>query len=323
MRIRSTVAGVIALIGIGTLGSPAAADPAVSPPTRTAACRSASGPENAACRDVPAGAARSDGPRIANAAGRHRAIVPDGQLCGAGTATYAALNAARADWPATSVTSGQRVTFRFPAVSRRLGVFTQYVTRADYRPERPLRWADLEPLTEVDSSRTWTVALPERSGRHVVYTIWQRTDGPEAAYSCTDLAFETTPERAAAAHTVAPVPTEPAPDPDVTGSTAAGPSCAATIRIEGTWPGGFLAQVTVVNTGREPIDGWTLGWTLPSGTKIVKAWNAAVTQGGTTVTAKAPSWNRTLAAGRSASIGFTADGEPGPTEPTLGGTPCG
>ncbi|NEE17177.1 lytic polysaccharide monooxygenase, partial [Streptomyces sp. SID7499] len=31
--------------------------------------------------------------------------------------------------------------------------------------------------------------IPERSGRQLVYTVWQRSDSPEAFYACSDVTF--------------------------------------------------------------------------------------------------------------------------------------
>ena len=36
---------------------------------------------------------------------------------------------------------------------------------------------------------TFSGTLPERSGRQLLYTVWQRSDSPEAFYSCSDVDF--------------------------------------------------------------------------------------------------------------------------------------
>src|SRR5690606_23833272 len=36
---------------------------------------------------------------------------------------------------------------------------------------------------------TFTGTLPERSGKQVLYAVWQRSDSPEAFYSCSDVTF--------------------------------------------------------------------------------------------------------------------------------------
>jgi endoglucanase len=59
--------------------------------------------------------------------------------------------------------------------------------------------------------------------------------------------------------------------------------------------------------------------------QILNGWNATVSQSGSTVTAKAPSWAPTLNAGASVSIGFQANGSSSgqPTGYAVDGTVCG
>lgn len=88
-------------------------------------------------------------------------------------------------------------------------------------------------------------------------------------------------------------PTDPPGDAD----------CEADYEVIGEWPGGFQAQVTI--TALTPLDGWTASWTLADGQSAGHAWNAAVSTSGSTVTAANLAHNGTLAAGESASFGFT------------------
>ncbi|MEU2570838.1 cellulose binding domain-containing protein [Streptomyces althioticus] len=70
------------------------------------------------------------------------------------------------------------------------------------------------------------------------------------------------------------------------------------------WPGGFTANVTVTNIGSAPVDGWRLGFTLPSGQSVVHAWNASVTPSSGAVTATGPADSPRIAAGGSQTFGF-------------------
>src|SRR5579883_2856128 len=54
---------------------------------------------------------------LLNANGQSRQLIPDGHLCSAGTAKYAAFDTPRADWPSTTVQSGVPYTFQFTARS--------------------------------------------------------------------------------------------------------------------------------------------------------------------------------------------------------------
>ena len=135
---------------------------------------------------------------IANAAGNHRAIIPDGKLCSAGRDKYKGFDLPRSDWQATSLTSGAQRTFTFHATAPHRGSWELYVTKNGYDPNQPLRWDSLEstPFFRVDeppvsnNRYTFDVQLPSgKSGRHLIYLIWQRNDSPEAFYSCSDVVF--------------------------------------------------------------------------------------------------------------------------------------
>src|SRR5690606_21910120 len=37
----------------------------------------------------------------------------------------------------------------------------------------------------------WNARLPSgKSGRHIIYTVWERSDSPETFYSCSDVVFD-------------------------------------------------------------------------------------------------------------------------------------
>jgi len=63
---------------------------------------------------------------------------------------------------------------------------------------------------------TWTATLPAKSGRHIIYSIWERSDSPEAFYNCADVVF---PGGGTPTPTPTPTPTvtpTPTPTPTVT-----------------------------------------------------------------------------------------------------------
>lgn len=136
---------------------------------------------------------------LANADGQHREIIPDGQLCSAGRDKYSALDNP-GDWASTAVTnlpSGGDHTFEYTAAVPHAGYIEYYVTTDDWDPSTSLTWGDLEsepfaiddqPVAE-NGTYTMTAELPEKSGQHLIYTIWQRTDSPEAFYTCSDVTF--------------------------------------------------------------------------------------------------------------------------------------
>ncbi|CAM5506424.1 lytic polysaccharide monooxygenase [Streptomyces hirsutus] len=85
--------------------------------SRSAFAEGPESPKSAACRAaVAAGGTQAlydwNGVRIGDAGGRHEELIPDGKLCSAGNEAFKGLDLARADWPATSVSSGS-YTFKY------------------------------------------------------------------------------------------------------------------------------------------------------------------------------------------------------------------
>ncbi|MEU7571934.1 cellulose binding domain-containing protein [Micromonospora sp. NPDC049240] len=102
-------------------------------------------------------------------------------------------------------------------------------------------------------------------------------------------------------------------------------TCRVSYRNESEWPGGFVATVTVRNTGAASIDGWTVTFTFPGDQQVTSGWNATVGQTGATVTARNVDWNRTLAPNGSATFGLQGRWNASDTAPTgfsLNGAPC-
>jgi chitin-binding protein len=196
-----------------------------SPMSRIYRCRFVEDPANPtspACREAVAiGGVQPlydwNEVNLSDVAGKHRQRIPDGHLCSAGRDKYRGFDQARADWPATRVTAGAPFGFKYRASASHKGTIDLYVTRDGYDPTRPLRWADLEntpflSITEEQSGQTYSATAPMpagKSGRHLIYAIWQRSDSPEAFYSCSDVDFGGAGQGGAPA----PQPNAPAPQP--------------------------------------------------------------------------------------------------------------
>jgi predicted carbohydrate-binding protein with CBM5 and CBM33 domain len=171
--------------------------------SRAAACdpQSGRGAQSAACRAAAAvrgGQAFSDWDnlRVANVRGRDRQTIPDGKLCSGGIDSFAGLDLPRGDWPSTRLTGGRAFTLTYRSTIPHKGTFKLYLTKDGYDPSRPLRWSDLDTrpfVTAVDPSlqggayRIKGTLPADRTGRHVLYTIWQNTDTPDTYYSCSDV----------------------------------------------------------------------------------------------------------------------------------------
>ncbi len=131
--------------------------------------------------------------------------IPDGRICDGGDAgpyDFSPLNEARNDWPLTHLTAGATYQFRHNNWAEHPGRFDVYITRQGWNPSTPLTWAELELIdTEVDPPANggpgglnyyyWDFTFPaDRSGYHIVFTHWVRSDSPENFYSCSDVVFD-------------------------------------------------------------------------------------------------------------------------------------
>ncbi|MFI7022184.1 cellulose binding domain-containing protein [Micromonospora sp. NPDC049900] len=98
-------------------------------------------------------------------------------------------------------------------------------------------------------------------------------------------------------------------DPYIVGGparTQPSPVCAATATIGSGWESGFVATVTVRNTGTEALDGWQVSWTWPGDQRIQSIWNGTPTEAGGEVTVRDAGWNSRLAPGGTTTFGLLA-----------------
>ena len=125
--------------------------------------------------------------------------------------------------------------------------------------------------------------------------------------------------------TPTPTPT-PTGSPTPTSTSGSGSAaCTVTYSTPSQWAGGFVAAVTIANSGAAAVNGWTLAFTFPGDQKITNAWSGTVTQTGATVSITNASYNAAIAAGSSVSLGFQGtwtSSDAAPTAFTVNGTPC-
>ena len=110
----------------------------------------------------------------------------------------------------------------------------------------------------------------------------------------------------------------------ISGSGGGG-TCKVTYATQSQWAGGFVAGITIANTGSSPINGWTLKFTFPGDQKITNAWNGTETQSGEHVTITNAGYNGTIAPGGSTSLGFQGtwtSSDAVPAAFTVNGTAC-
>ena len=123
--------------------------------------------------------------------------IPNGQLASAGNPKYAAFDQVRDDWPTTDIQSGPYQFTWFATTPHDPSVHRAFITTSDWDTTQPLNWDQMEelPLSPpvLDGNYyTFNTILPQRSGKHVIYVIWQRIDPVgEGFYSVSDVDFGT------------------------------------------------------------------------------------------------------------------------------------
>ena len=290
---------------------------------------------------------RSDG------AGRTTGFIPDGSLCSGGNATFAAYNLARADFPITHLTSGANFNWRYSNWAHHPGTFYMYVTKDSWSPTRPLAWSDLEstPFLQVtnppqngavgtnDGHYYWSGNLPSgKSGQHIIYSVWSRSDSQETFYGCSDVKFDggngevtgigpggNSPGPSSAAPSSArpssAAPSSARPSSATPSNNSPQPGgCSATFRVTGSWNGGFQGEVTVRNNGSAAIAGWSASYAFADGQQVTQVWSGKYTQSGTLVTVTNETWNGALNADQSTTFGLLGSGAAPSAAPVVGCT---
>jgi predicted carbohydrate-binding protein with CBM5 and CBM33 domain len=268
-------------------------------------------------------------------AGNHQGAIPDGQLCSAGHTEGGRYNALDTvgTWHATNIANNFRIRL-YDQASHGADYIRVYVTRQGFNSTtQALRWSDLELIGQIGNTPAsqWTpdpaggvsiqvgANAAGRTGRHMVYTIWQASHLDQSYYFCSDVIF------GGGTPTTAPTTTPPTQNPTTAPPTSpptstpptGSRSCSATYTVTGQWTGGFQGEVRVT-AGSAAISGWTVTWTYANGQTIAQSWNASVTSSGSSVTARNVSYNGSLGAGGSTTFGFLGswngtNGTPTPT----------
>lgn len=231
MSVRRLPAAALAAAAV-TLAAPAVPASAHGAPTtpisRSAAC-AGNGTKTSAAACKAAKAATNgflgafDNLRIADVNGKDREVVPDGKLCSGGLDNYKGLDLPRDDFPSTKVTSGQKLPIAYEGTIPHKGQFRIFLTKQSYDSSKRLTWDDLgsKPIaTFIDPPLTggsyrMSATLPQRTGRQMLYVVWETSSTPDTYYSCSDLVFPAAPvvKKTSAKPSVAPVATSAAARP--------------------------------------------------------------------------------------------------------------
>ncbi|GHJ46961.1 hypothetical protein Cs7R123_43030 [Catellatospora sp. TT07R-123] len=268
-------------------------------------------------------------------AGNHQAAIPDGQLCSAGRTQngfYASLDTV-GDWKAQNISNNFRIKL-FDGALHGADYIWVYATKQGFNPvTQPLKWSDLELVGQIGNTPAsqWTAEsgggvsilvngnAPGRTGRHMLYTIWQASHLDQSYYFCSDVNFGGTsspspsvsPSRSASPSPSPSASRSPSPSPSASPSSSPLPGgCSASYTLTNQWPGGFQGEVKVT-AGSAAITKWTVTVSFTNGQSITQVWNATAATLGTSITAKNVSYNGSLAAGASTAFGFLGNAPSG------------
>ncbi|WP_020668964.1 lytic polysaccharide monooxygenase auxiliary activity family 9 protein [Amycolatopsis nigrescens] len=125
----------------------------------------------------------------------------DGKLCAGGLSQFAQLDDPRGgQWPATAMKSGQQFEFVWTLTAAHATTsFRYFITKNGWNPSAPLTRAQLEPAPFLNvpfngQRPGYTVrhsgTLPAgKTGRHLIYAVWDIADTGNAFYNCDDVTF--------------------------------------------------------------------------------------------------------------------------------------
>jgi chitin-binding protein len=217
LRALTVAATAVLLLGTALTDAAFAHGSAVDPPSRNYGCWQRWGnnhlaPEMATQDPMCYQAWRADpnamwnwnGLYRENVKGNHQAAIPNGQLCSAGRTQggrYAALDAV-GGWQAAPKNRSFSVTV-FDQARHGADYIRIYVTRQGFNPAtQSLGWGNLELVSQIgntpaaqwqQASNGVSIAInasaPGRTGRHIVYTIWQASHMDQSYYFCSDVTF--------------------------------------------------------------------------------------------------------------------------------------
>jgi len=260
-------------------------------------------------------------------AGNHQAAIPDGQLCSGGRTNNGFYGSLDTVGPWVAATKPNRFTLTLTDQAQHGADYLLiYITKQGFDPAtQPLTWNSLEliqrtarygPAPQYQAQ----VDAGTRTGRHVIYTIWQASHLDQSYYLCSDVIFtgqggstgSPSPSRSTSASPSRSASVSPSASRSASRSASASPSapvsngpggCTASYTKTSEWGGGFGADVKVT-AGSAGISGWTVRMTFANGQTVTSSWNATLTSSGATVTAVNSAYNGRLSAGQSTSFGF-------------------
>ncbi len=132
-----------------------------------------------------------------NVGGNHQAAIPDGTLCSGGRTQSPRYNALDTVGAWQAATKSRQFTLTVTDQAHHGADYLRvYITKQGFDPTRQaLGWGNLELVTTTGRyAPAGTYATPvnagSRTGRHVVYVIWQASHLDQSYYLCSDVIFQ-------------------------------------------------------------------------------------------------------------------------------------
>jgi lytic cellulose monooxygenase (C4-dehydrogenating) len=131
-----------------------------------------------------------------NLKGNHQGNIPNGQLCSGGHAEGGRYNSMDTVGAWQMANKSNRFTLTVTDQARHGADYLMvYITRQGFNPAtQPLGWNNLELVAQTGKyaqAGQYQVAVNAgaRTGRHIVYTIWQASHLDQSYYFCSDVNF--------------------------------------------------------------------------------------------------------------------------------------
>ncbi len=238
---------------------------------------------------------------------------------------------------ATSITTAQQGSSSTQVIPP-YSIVTVKLTPSPTNPVSSVLSAPGQPAVSGVSATTATISWPASTGGQVIrYEVYEQNGTNSVLLGeSTSTSFTAQNLVPGTAYTLNVLATDqkgylspPSPPAGFITTTPVNSTCAVSYDVSNGWGSGFVANISITDTGPNPITGWTLAFAFPSDTESVSGsnWNATYAQSGDNVVVTPVSWDGNLAAnsGNTVSIGFVANQDgayPSPASFTLNGTVC-
>ena len=124
---------------------------------------------------------------------------PDGKLASGGIASFSPLDVQNENrWAKNTIRAGKNQFKWFHTAPHKTNNWRYYITKSNWEPNKPLTRESFEakPFCQVEGhgaappkSMTHDCIVPERSGYHVIYGVWEINDTVNSFYQVVDVNF--------------------------------------------------------------------------------------------------------------------------------------